>query len=412
MEGPPRLWRQPGFRRFWTASTISDFGTPITGLAIQILVVVDLQASNVEVGIVRATQWLPYLAFGLIAGALVDRLRRRLTVLWCCDLARAGLLVVIPVLYLLGRLDLAGVVAVLLVFGLVSVVNDAAAQSFLPRLVDHRLLAAANARLEQSGAVAQSSGPLLGGVLVRLAGAPFALLVDAASFLASAALLRSIRLDEAPPAGTDRPRRHLGREIAEGARWVYRHDLLAPMAVWSHVWFFFNAIATTVFVPYAVRDLGIDAFGIGVAYACAGTGAVLGGALAGWAGRHLSLGRAVIGAQLLLTMAFLPVVLAPTGALGLVLVCGGQLLFGLGIGLSSPFEMAYRQTVTPDRLQGRMNATIRSLNWGMIALGAPLGGLLADAWGYRPALWVAIGGVALTAVGLVASPVRRARMPG
>ena len=241
----PRLWSQPGFRRFWTASTISDFGTPVTGLAVQILVVVNLQASNVEIGVVRTAQWVPYLAFGLLAGALVDRVRRRLSVLWLCDLGRAVLLAVIPALHLLGLLDLPAVVAVLFVFGLLSVMNDAAAQSFLPRLVDHRLLAAANARLEQSGAVAQTCGPLLGGLLIRVAGAPFALLVDAASFVASGLLLRSIRIEETPRSEGAPPRRHLGREIAEGARWVYRHEMLAPMAVWTHVWFFFNAIATT-----------------------------------------------------------------------------------------------------------------------------------------------------------------------
>ena len=407
----PRLWSQPGFRRFWTASTVSDFGTPVTGLAVQILVVVNLQATNVEIGVVRTAQWVPYLAFGLLAGALVDRVRRRLSVLWLCDLGRAVLLAVIPALHLLGLLSLPAVVAVLFVFGLLSVMNDAAAQSFLPRLVDHRLLAAANARLEQSGAVAQTCGPLLGGLLIRVASAPFALLVDAASFVASSLLLRSIRIEETPRREGVPPRRHLRREIAEGARWVYRHQMLAPMAVWTHVWFFFNAIATTVFVPFAVRDLGIDALGLGIAYACAGIGAVLGGALAGRAGRRLGVGGATIAAQFVLTVAYVPIVAATVGALGLVLVCAGQLLFGVGIGLGSPQDLAYRQTVTPDRLQGRMNATIRSLNWGMIAIGAPLGGLLADQLGYRAALWVAIAGVALSAVGLLLSPFRRATMP-
>ena len=100
----------------------------------------------------------------------------------------------------------------------------------------------------------------------------------------------------------------------------------------------------------------------------------------------------MIVSQFVLAVSFLPVVAAPTGSLGLLMACAGQLLFGLGIGLGSPHELAYRQAVTPDRLQGRMNATIRSLNWGMIAVAAPLGGLLADAWGYRPALWVGIAG--------------------
>jgi MFS family permease len=180
------LWRRPGFTRFWTASTVSGFGTPVTVLAVQILVVVDLGATATEVGLVRAAQWLPYLAFGLLAGALVDRLRRRLRVLWLCDLGRAVTLLTIPMLHAAGLLHIVSLVAVLLIFGLLSVVNDAAAQSALPRLVDSPLLPMAHARLEQSGAVARTTGPALAGALVRLMGAPFALVVDAVSFVISA----------------------------------------------------------------------------------------------------------------------------------------------------------------------------------------------------------------------------------
>jgi hypothetical protein len=265
---------------------------------VQILVVVDLQATATEVGLVRAAQWLPYLAFGVLAGALVDRVRRRLRVLWLCDLGRAVTLATVPMLYAAGLLDIVSLVAVLLVFGLLSVVNDAAAQSALPRLVDRPLLAVANARLEQSGAVAQTGGPVLAGALVRLTGAPAAVVVDAVSFVVSAALLRSIPVVEAAPESTRR--RHLLREVAEGARWVYTHEMLAPTAIWSHVWFFANAILSVVFVPYAVRELGLDALAIGIAYAGAGVGAVLGGALSGAANRRLQVGGTDIAAYALL----------------------------------------------------------------------------------------------------------------
>lgn len=116
----------------------------------------------------------------------------------------------------------------------------------------------------------------------------------------------------------------------------------------------------------------------------------------------------MIASQVVLALAYLPVVASPLGGVAVVFVGVGQLLLGIGIGLGSPHELAYRQTVTPDRLQGRMNATIRSTNWGMIALAAPLGGLL----GFRPALWIGVAGVALAAVGLLISPFRHAAMPG
>lgn len=271
------LWRQVGFGRFWTASTVSAFGTPVTVLAVQILMVVDLQATATEVGLVRAAQWLPYLALGLLAGALVDRVQHRLRVLWLCDLGRALTLVAVPLLHAAGLLNIVSLIVVLLAFGLLSVVNDAAAQSVLPRLVDRPLLAVANARLEQSGAVPQTAGPALAGALVRLTGAPAALVVDSVSFLVSAALLRSIAVVE--PAPEPIRRRHLLHEVAEGARWVYSHQMLAPMAIWSRAWFFANALLSVVFVPYAVRELGLDALAVGIAYAGAGDGAVLGGCL-------------------------------------------------------------------------------------------------------------------------------------
>ena len=140
-------------------------------------------------------------------------------------------------------------VAILSLFGVASVIGDASAQSFLPTLVDRKFLASANARLEQRGAVAQTAGPVLGGALVRVFGAPLAFLVDACSYLMSAVLLATIKIDEPPPDPQPTPQRHLVREIREGARWVYRHPMLAPMAIWGHVWFFFNAILTTAFVP-------------------------------------------------------------------------------------------------------------------------------------------------------------------
>jgi MFS family permease len=150
VESRPKLWRQPRFRRFWTASTVSDFGTPITTLAIQILVVVNLEASATELGVVNAARWVPYLAFGLFAGVLADRVRHRLRVLGMCQLGLAVLLTILPVLYVAGLLTLSSVVAVLLAGGAVSVLGDASAQSVLPRLVDRRVLAAALVALIKS----------------------------------------------------------------------------------------------------------------------------------------------------------------------------------------------------------------------------------------------------------------------
>jgi predicted MFS family arabinose efflux permease len=255
---------------------------------------------------------------------------------------------------------------------------------------------------------AQTTGPLVGGGLVAALGAPLAVLVDAASYLFSGLLLTTIRVHEQPRA--PQARRHVSAELREGVAWVYRHPMLAPMALTSHGWFVFNSMLITVTVPFVLRDVGIGALGLGVGYACAGVGGVLGSAVSGRAARRLDAGPAVVLAQALFPLAYTLVVLASHGGSGLVLVSAGLFLFGLGVGLGSPIGLTYRQQITPDHLQGRMNATIRSFNWGMNAVGAPLGGLLADRIGYRATLWLGIGGVAAMAVALGCSRFRRARL--
>jgi predicted MFS family arabinose efflux permease len=199
-------------------------------------------------------------------------------------------------------------------------------------------------------------------------------------------------------------------ELREGVAWVYRHPMLAPMALTGHGWFLFNSLLLTVSVPFVLRDVGINAFGLGVSYACAGVGGVLGGTVSSRAARLLGAGPAVVLAQALFPAGFTLVVLASHGAVALVMISAGWFLFGLGVGLGSPIEQTYRQQVTPEHLQGRMIATMRTFNWGMNAIGAPVGGLLADRIGARPTLWIGIGGVAAMAVAIGCSRFRKASL--
>jgi len=187
-----------GFGAFWLASTVSGFGSYVTVLAVRVLVVVTLHGSALQVGLVNAAGWLPYLLFGVLTGVLVDRARRR-PLLVATDLARGALLLAVPVLAVTHRLHLPVLIVVLVVFGSLSLVNDAAFQSFVPRLVPAGLLTPAHARLDQSDAVAQTSGPALAGGLVSLLGAPWAVLVDAVSYLVSGVLIARITVVEPPP---------------------------------------------------------------------------------------------------------------------------------------------------------------------------------------------------------------------
>lgn len=407
---PGDVFRLPGFFRFWAANTVSDFGSYITSLALQVLVVVTLKGTATDVGLVGAARWLPYLLLGLVIGALVDR-RRRKPVLVATDVARALLLAAIPGLWLLGWLSLPALMLFVAGFGLLTLLNDAASQSFLPRLVPAPSLLAANARIDQGTTVAQTSGPLLAGALVSLIGAPVAVLVDAASYLFSGVTLATLRITEPEPAA-DRPRGNLSGEIGEGLRWVYRHRTLSPFALSTHGWFLFNGMLGTVFAPFVLLGLRLSPFELGIALAAAGAAGLLGAALATRIGRSWGAGWAVIGCRALSPLACVVIALVPAVGSHVTIVAVlalGQAIYGFGLGAGNANEMGYRQAATPDALQGRMNTTMRSLNRAMIVVGAPLGGVLADWIGYRPTLWIAATGFLLVAIWLAASPFRRAR---
>ncbi|MFF2519114.1 MFS transporter [Streptomyces sp. NPDC058086] len=402
----PRLVDVPGYVRFWTASAVSAFGSQVSGLALQILTAVTLSASATEVGLVSAARWAPYLLFGLVAGVLVDRCRHK-PMMVTMDLGRAVLLAAIPLLYALDRLNIAALCVCVFAFGVLCLFFDAANQSYVPRLVPRELLNAGYARLEQANAVSGSTGPLIAGALIRFIGAPLAVLVDAVTYLVSGLLLVSVRAhDPLPDRGA---RRSLGSELREGVAWVYRHRTLASIALTSHAMLLFNTIVSTVFVVFALHELKIGEFGLGVAYACAGAGAVLGGALSGRVARRLDVGATLIVFRVLAAVAWLPIVLAQRGPWALPSVSLAFFVVSMAITIESPVEMSYRQAVTPDRLRGRMNATIRSFNWGMVAVGAPLGGLLADQVSYRFALWVGLCGAVIQALVLATSRTRNAR---
>jgi MFS family permease len=402
-----RLRGHRAFVLFWTAETVSGFGTYVTTLAVQVLVVVTLGASALGVGVVNAARWLPYLVFGVVAGVLVDRARRR-PVLVATDLIRAGLLVAIPLLALLGSLSLPVLVVFMAAFGLMTLLNDSASQSFVPRLVPQPLLTRANARLDQSGAVAQTSGPAIAGGLVAVLSAPWAVLVDAASYLVSAVLVLRAVVEE--PARRVLSVRGLRGEAGEGLRWVYRHRTLTPHAVGTHAWFLCNAAAGAALPVFALRRLDLGALGFGALLAFAGVGALAGSSVAVRLGSRFGAGRTVICGHAAIAVAWALVAASPVGPAGWVSFGAGEFLLGLAMGAQNANEMGYRQTVTPDRLQGRVNATVRSVNRAMVVVGAPLGGLLADSIGVRTLLFASAVGFLGVASGLAFTPYRTARL--
>lgn len=409
------IFRYPGYARFWTADTVSTFGTYVTSVALPTLAVVTMKADDLQVGLINGARWLPYLLFGLLAGAVADRRRRR-PILVTTDLARGVLLGAVAGLAAAHMMDVYGLIAFVAVFGVLSLFYEAAHQSYLPRLVPPESLTVANARLEQTTAIAQTTGPLLGGSLVAAVGAPISMIVDAVSYLLSGLLLATIRQTEPEPV----PRSHRGKlraEIKEGLGFVYRHPVLRYSSPTLHARFLFASMISTIFTLFVLRGLNPGtpstraALGLGLVLSAGGAGAVIGNAFAGRAARW-GVGRVIVGERLAEPVAWTLAALAVSGIAGWAMLAAAQFLVWVGLGMSGPNEMAYRQVVTPDRLQGRVNATIRSSNWGMFTLGSPLGGLLAAHLGYRPALWIAIAGMAAAATVAACSPLRGARLPG
>ena len=287
--------RSPEFRRFWWGEAVSGMGTAVTSLALQLIVLVTLHGDTGQVGWLNSVRWLPYLVLGLVVGALVDRVRRR-PVMIATDLLRAGLLGLVPLAWALDVLSFPVLLVVVVLFGTVSLVNDAASHSFVPRLVGRSSLQRAHARLDRADAVAQTAGPALAGALIRVLGAPLAVLVDALSYLFSAVTVASLKgVAEPAPVRPARPGlRGLAREAGDGARWAYGGSGLLRLAVSTHVWFAGQAALQVVVVAYGKFQLDLTALQLGLVFAVAGLGALVGASTSTAVGRRLGSGGAII----------------------------------------------------------------------------------------------------------------------
>ncbi|WP_371873858.1 MFS transporter [Williamsia phyllosphaerae] len=390
------------FPRFWAAAAISAIGSAVTAVAMPILVVRQLDASPFEVGIVNAAQFAPYAVLGLIAGAYVDRWRRKPVLVWA-GVGRAISLGVVPVLWFLGALQIWMLVIALVLFGAFSVFAFAATQSLLPGLVSRSELVAANARLDQADAAATTMGPAVGGGLVGLLGAPVAIVVDAISYLADAALVAGVRVAETR---NDCRTRNLRAEIRDGVQWTYRHRVLRPLAVSTHVWFLANGAAMTVLSLLALRSIGLTALAFGLLLTVFGITSLIGATIAPRCGRRIGSGRVVILARVIYPIAWFLVAATPATGGGLALLFVALGLLGVAAGVENSNEMGFWQTLTPDELLGRVNGTRRSINRTAAALGAISAGALVGLIGDRLTLIGVTAIFAVAAVVAVRSPLR------
>jgi predicted MFS family arabinose efflux permease len=404
------LLKHRDFRRLWAGETVSELGTQVSVLAVPLLAVRSLHASTFQVALLTATSTVGFLVAGLPAGAWVDRLRKR-RVMIAADLGRLLSLGSIPIAYAFGDLGLLQLYLATLTAGLLTVFFDVAYQSYLPGLVGPVHVVEGNAKLGGSAEVAQLAGPSLAGGLVQVIGGPYAIAVDAVSFLFSGACVKSIRQKEDHPSEHAKGIASLGREITEGLRFVVNQPLVRAITATSTFSNFFSGVMTAVEVVFLVRVVHAQPDVIGFSFAAVGAGGLAGALFASRISRRFGSARATIAGALLSVLGFM-IPLATPGV-GVLFFGAGYAGSAFGTSMYNINQLSFRQRLCPPNLLGRMNATIRFVVSGVSPLGALAGGIIGTTIGLRPTMWVAAAGQFAAAGLLLISPIRKHRdFPG
>ena len=403
------LWRHPDFIKLWSAETVSQFGTQFTVLALPLAAIIVLDASVFEIAVLNVLEFLPFVIFSLPAGVWVDRLRRK-PILVTTDLVRAAVLVSIPVAYAFDALTIWHLFGVAFAVGIATVFFDVAYQSYLPSLVDRRRLVEGNSKLEISRSTAQLGGPGLAGLVIELLSAPVAILADALSFVGSALFLFGIRKREGSPGGeSPEPRRRMRSEIAEGLRYVFGHAYLKNIAACTAIFNFFGGFFNAALIVFAYRVLDLREAAIGLAFSVGNVGALIAAFASSRITKRFGVGPTIIGASIVGGPMFLLVPFAPHGNKALAVIAPAVLVGSFTNVLYNITQVSLRQTITPERIQGRMNSVMRFVVWGTIPIGTLLGGALGTWVGLKETLIIGGIGTCLPFLPVLFSPLRRLR---
>ena len=402
------LWRNPEFMKLWTSLTISSFGAQVTNLALPLTAAVLLQATPWQMGVLVALETLPFALVSLHAGVLIDRVRK-LPIVIASAIGRGVALLAIPIAAYFGALSIEILFVVGFLCGIQNVVGGAAYQVLLARMAGRSRLVEANAKVALGETSAALVGPGLAGGLIQLVTAPFAILIDALTFLASGLMLRRIHVPgDVPDPG---PRPSVTSEIHEGLKLVWNNRTLLALAWLAGIWQILHHMQVAVLILFATRELGLSAGAIGLTYAFGGLGCVLASAFAQRLSARFGIGPVIVHGLALTALGWqaFGLISGPVWVATLLLGCA-MLMFDFGAVLYGINYLALRQAITPDRLMGRMTATMRFLTVAAAPLGSLAGGALATAIGLRGTLLtVGVLGLALVAGAVVWSPVRRHR---
>ncbi|HYR94060.1 MAG TPA: MFS transporter [Methylomirabilota bacterium] len=395
------------FRKLWIGQSISAIGSSVTFVALPLTAAFNLNATPQQMGLLVAAGWLPYLFFSLFAGAWSDRLPRK-PILVVTDLARAAILVTIPLAAVAGVLRIEHVLIAAFVAGSMTVLFRAAYGPFIPALVGRDALVDANAKLALSESVARVVGPSLGGLLVQLITAPFAILADALSFVVSAVAVAAVRVSETPPRREER--RSIWSEIGDGITVVIANPFIRTVAIIGLLFNVAITIGEAVYVLYATRGLGLDGAMLGVVYTVGGLASVAGATLVRRTTSRFGIGPSMVGSILLLTVAGLLVLAAggPPIAAAAYFAARGAMT-GFAASVFNVTSNSVYQAAIPNRLQGRVAGAGQVLGLGLIPVSAIVGGWLGENVGLWNTLAISIGCQFLAFVYVALSPLRGIR---
>lgn len=382
---------------------MSQLGSAVTDLALPLVAVLTLHAGATEMGVLGASRNAAFLAVGLLAGVIVDRLRRR-TVLVATAFASALVVAVVPIAAWKGALRMEELYAVSFLAGCLAVVEGVAFQAILLPLLGRARLVQGNAAVWAAASVTGTVGPGIAGALIQILTAPLAIVVDAVSFVLCGALTLLVRVEESVPppraAGT-----RIWHEVAEGLRYVLGEPSLRGLAIGGAIHnFFSNGALIALYVLYASQTLGLTPAALGLAIAAGGPGSFAASFVAGRYGRRFGMRGTLTHMQVLtgLARAFVPLaVISPSPFVALAV---GEFILGGARSIANVNQLSMRMALTPDHLQGRMNASVRFLIWAVVPFGALIGGFAAEQFGLVPTLVVAVAGTFASTLGYLLIP--------
>jgi MFS family permease len=399
------LFHSPDFLKLWVGQTISVLGSHITGGGLPLLAVITLGATPFQMGLLQAIGSAPVLLFSLAAGVWVDRLRRR-PVMIATDLGRALVLFTIPLAAVLGYLHIWQIYVVLALTGILNVLFNTAYRAYLPSLVEQENIVEGNSRLALSESAAEIIGPGLTGLLVQTITAPIAILFDALSFLISVLSLGLIRKPEPPPAARQE-RQSMLQEAREGVDTVLHNPILRALAAAGATSTFFGSFIGVLYALYAIRILHITPAAMGLTIGIGGASSLVGALLATRTVRRFGLGRTLLGVlwiEMFFTMLIPLAASFPSQGLALLIASQAGDILGTIYFINA---MSLRQSITPGRLLGRVNASMELLVAGIGPLGALVGGFLGSVLGVQTTLFIAVLGLLSSSVWIALSPIRK-----